>query len=133
MKIINSHSETVVCPPEEELEVIRHSAAHIMAQAIQHLWPEADFAFGPATDKGFYYDVDLGDTKLTDEDLQRIEDEMRKIVKENLPFKSFILPREQSINSSTSMTSTRTKRSASSSRATTSTCARVPTSPTLRP
>ena len=58
MKIINSHSETVVCPPEEELEVIRHSAAHIMAQAIQHLWPEADFAFGPATDKGFYYDVD---------------------------------------------------------------------------
>ena len=94
MKIINSHSETVVCPPEEELEVIRHSAAHIMAQAIQHLWPEADFAFGPATDKGFYYDVDLGDTKLTDEDLQRIEDEMRKIVKENLPFKSFILPRE---------------------------------------
>jgi threonyl-tRNA synthetase len=82
MKIINSHSETVVCPPEEELEVIRHSAAHIMAQAIQHLWPEADFAFGPATDKGFYYDVDLGETKLTDEDLQRIEDEMRKIVKE---------------------------------------------------
>ena len=63
MKIINSHSETVVCPPEEELEVIRHSAAHIMAQAIQHLWPEADFAFGPATDKGFYYDVDLGETK----------------------------------------------------------------------
>ncbi len=89
MKIINSHSETVVCPPEEELEVIRHSAAHIMAQAIQRLWPEADFAFGPATDKGFYYDVDLGETKLTDEDLQRIEDEMRKIVKENLPFKSF--------------------------------------------
>ncbi len=95
MKIINSHSETVVCPPEEELEVIRHSAAHIMAQAIQHLWPEADFAFGPATDKGFYYDVDLGETKLTDEDLQRIEDEMRKIVKENLPFKSFRGRRDQ--------------------------------------
>ena len=95
MKIINSHSETVVCPPEEELEVIRHSAAHIMAQAIQRLWPEADFAFGPATDKGFYYDVDLGETKLTDEDLQRIEDEMRKIVKENLPFKSFILPHDE--------------------------------------
>ena len=68
MKIINSHSETVVCPPEEELEVIRHSAAHIMAQAIQRLWPEADFAFGPATDKGFYYDVDLGETKLTGRD-----------------------------------------------------------------
>ena len=130
MKIINSHSETVVCPPEEELEVIRHSAAHIMAQAIQHLWPEADFAFGPATDKGFYYDVDLGETKLTDEDLQRIEDEMRKIVKENLPFKSF---GTQSINSSTSMTSTRTKRSASSSRATTSTCAPARISPTPRP
>ncbi len=95
MKIINSHGEAVVCPPEEELEVIRHSAAHIMAQAIQHLWPEADFAFGPATDKGFYYDVDLGDVKLTDEDLKKIEDEMRKIVKANLPFKSFILPRDE--------------------------------------
>ena len=54
--------------------------------------PEADFAFGPATENGFYYDVDLGDTKLTDEDLANIEKEMRKITKENLAIKPFILP-----------------------------------------
>lgn len=95
MKIIDSHGTVSVCPPEEELHVLRHSAAHIMAQAIQRLWPEADFAFGPATDKGFYYDVDLGNVKLTDEDLVKIEDEMKKITKENLPFKVFILPREE--------------------------------------
>ena len=80
-----------------EAEVIRHTAAHVMAQAIKRLYPHADFGYGPATEKGFFYDVDLGDTKLTDEDLQRIEDEMRKIVKENLPIKPFILPREEAI------------------------------------
>ncbi|MEE0840929.1 MAG: threonine--tRNA ligase, partial [Acutalibacteraceae bacterium] len=46
---------------EEQLHILRHSAAHIMAQAIKRLYPQADFAYGPATDKGFYYDVDLGD------------------------------------------------------------------------
>ena len=55
------------------------------------------FAFGPATENGFYYDVDLGDTKLTDEDLANIEKEMRKIVKENLPIKPFILPRAEAV------------------------------------
>ncbi|MBQ9067365.1 MAG: threonine--tRNA ligase, partial [Clostridia bacterium] len=95
MKIIDSHGQTSVCPEEEELHVLRHSAAHIMAQAISRLWPEADFGFGPATDKGFYYDVDLGDVKLTEEDLAKIEAEMKKITKENLPFKSFILPRDE--------------------------------------
>ena len=82
------------CPKEEELHVIRHSAAHIMAQAIKRLFPEADFAYGPATQNGFYYDVDLGDRKLTNEDLEAIEKEMKKICKENLPFKACILPRE---------------------------------------
>lgn len=95
MKMINSHGEVSNCPKEQELEVLRHSAAHIMAQAIERLWPEADFAFGPATDHGFYYDVDLGDVKLTDEDLEKIEKEMKKITKENLPFKPFILSREE--------------------------------------
>ena len=47
------------CPQDQELHVIRHTAAHIMAQAIKRLYPEADFAFGPATENGFYYDVDL--------------------------------------------------------------------------
>ena len=81
----------------EELSVIRHSAAHIMAQAIKRLFPHAIFAYGPATEKGFYYDVDLGDTKLTDADLDSIEKEMKKITKENLPIKAFTLPRDEAI------------------------------------
>lgn len=97
MKIIYSDGTVAECPQEEAQHVIRHSAAHIMAQAIQNLYPHADFAYGPATEKGFYYDVDLGDTKLTDEDLAAIEKEMRKIVKANLPIKPFILPRAEAI------------------------------------
>ena len=98
MKIILNDGSVRECEnKEEELHVLRHSAAHIMAQAIKRLFPEAMFAYGPATDKGFYYDVDLGDRKLTDEDLAAIEAEMKKIVKENLPIKPFILSREDSI------------------------------------
>ena len=95
MKIIYKDGTVGECPQEEELHVIRHTAAHIMAQAIMHLYPHADFAFGPATQNGFYYDVDLGDTKLTNEDLEAIEKEMKKICKANLPIKSFVLPREE--------------------------------------
>ena len=97
MKVIYSNGTVGECAPEEELHVLRHTAAHIMAQAIKRLWPEAKFAYGPATDKGFYYDVDLGEIKLTDEDLQKIEAEMKKITKENLPLKSYILPRDEAI------------------------------------
>lgn len=97
MKIIYKDGTVAECPEELELEVLRHSAAHIMAQAIKRLFPEADFGYGPATEKGFYYDVDLGDRKLTDEDLARIENEMRKIVKENIPIKPSILPREEAV------------------------------------
>ena len=86
MKIIYKDGHVDECPQDQELHVIRHTAAHIMAQAIKRLYPEADFAFGPATENGFYYDVDLGDTKLTDDDLANIEKEMRKICKENLVF-----------------------------------------------
>ncbi len=97
MKIIYKDGTVGECPQEEVTHVLRHSAAHIMAQAIKRLYPEADFAYGPATEKGFYYDVDLGDRKLTDEDLANIEAEMKKIIKENLPFKSFILPRDEAL------------------------------------
>ncbi len=97
MKIIYRDGVVAECPEELEQEVIRHSAAHIMAQAIKRLYPHADFGYGPATEKGFYYDVDLGNTKLSDEDLVAIENEMKKIVKENLPIKPFILPREEAI------------------------------------
>ena len=97
MKIIYKDGTVGECPQEEELHVIRHTAAHIMAQAIQHLYPQAKFAFGPATQNGFYYDVDLGDVKLTNEDLEAIEKEMKKIVKQNLPIRSFVLPRDEAI------------------------------------
>ena len=81
----------------EELHIIRHTAAHIMAQAIKRLYPEAIFAYGPATEKGFYYDVDLGEKKLNDSDLEAIEKEMKKITKENLPIKAYSLPRDEAI------------------------------------
>ena len=61
-----------------------HTCSHVMAQAVKRLWPEVKLAIGPAIENGFYYDVDLGDTKLTDDDLANIEKEMRKICKENL-------------------------------------------------
>ncbi len=98
MKVIyNNGTVGEITDKAEELHVIRHTAAHIMAQAIKRLFPEADFAYGPANEKGFYYDVDLGDTKLTDDDLARIEAEMKKIAKENLPIKAFALPREEAV------------------------------------
>ena len=97
MKIIYKDGHVDECPQDQELHVIRHTAAHVMAQAIKRLYPEADFAFGPATENGFYYDVDLGDTKLTDEDLANIEKEMHKITKENLAIKPFILPRAEAV------------------------------------
>lgn len=97
MKIIYKDGTVAECPQEQELQVIRHTAAHVMAQAIKRLYPQADFGYGPATEKGFFYDVDLGDVKLTDEDLTVIEKEMQKIVKENLPIKPFILPRAEAI------------------------------------
>ncbi len=98
MKVIyNNGTVGELTDKNEELHVLRHTAAHIMAQAIKRLYPEADFAYGPANEKGFYYDVDLGETKLTDEDLAKIEAEMKKIVKENLPIKPFTLPREEAI------------------------------------
>lgn len=97
MKIIYSSGKVEECPKDEELHVLRHSAAHIMAQAIKRLYPDAHFAYGPATDTGFYYDVDLGDAKLSEEDLQAIEAEMKKIVKENIPFRPYILSREDAV------------------------------------
>ena len=97
MKVIYNNGTVDQCPEESELEVLRHSAAHIMAQAVKRLYPQAKFAYGPATEKGFYYDVDLGDVKLIDSDLAAIEDEMRKIVKENLPIKPIILPRDEAV------------------------------------
>ena len=97
MKVLYNDGHVDECPADEVTHVVRHSAAHIMAQAIKRLYPEADFAYGPATEGGFYYDVDLGDKTLSEDDLPAIEDEMCRIVKENLKFSVFELPREEAI------------------------------------
>jgi len=99
MKIIDHDGKIVESTFEEELgrNSLRHTASHILAQAVKRLYPDAHFAYGPATEKGFYYDVDLGDKKLSDEDLPAIEAEMAKIVKENLPIKPFVLSREEAV------------------------------------
>ncbi len=104
MKIIYKDGTVAECPAEEAQHVLRHTAAHIMAQAIQHLYPDADFAYGPATEKGFYYDVDFGDKKLTDEDLEAIEKEMKKIVKANLPSSPSSCPGTRPSSSCTTVT-----------------------------
>ena len=83
--------------PAEELEVIRHDAAHLLAQALKRLYPHAQLAYGPATENGFYYDVDLGDTKVNEDDFPAIEAEMKKITKENLKIETFELPRDEAI------------------------------------
>ena len=97
MKVIYANGTVGECAPEEELHILRHTAAHIMAQAIKRLWPDADFAYGPANEKGFYYDVDLGDKMITEDDLAKIEAEMKRICKENIPIRPSILPREEAI------------------------------------
>lgn len=66
----------------EKLNVLNHSCAHLLAQAVKHLYPEAKFWVGPVIEEGFYYDIDLGDKTLTDEDLPKIEKEMKKISKD---------------------------------------------------
>ena len=97
MKALFNDGHAADCPKELENEVLRHSTAHIMAQAVKRLYPDAHFAYGPATENGFYYDIDLGDRTLGDEDLRAIEAEMKKITKENLPFKVYSLPREEAV------------------------------------
>ena len=67
---------------DEKLSVKNHSCAHLMAQAVKHLYPEAKFWVGPVIEEGFYYDIDLGDNTLTEEDLPKIEKEMKKIAKD---------------------------------------------------
>ncbi len=66
---------------DENLHVLNHSCAHMMAQAVKHLYPNAKFWVGPVVDEGFYYDMDLGDAVLNDEDIEKIEKEMKKIAK----------------------------------------------------
>ena len=81
----------------DELHEMRHSLAHIMAQAVQHLWPQAKFGVGPAIDDGFYYDIDLGGATISEDDFPKIEKEMKKIIAANYPFERRDVPIEDAI------------------------------------
>jgi threonyl-tRNA synthetase len=81
----------------DQLYAMRHSLAHILAAAVQHLWPEAKFGVGPAVEHGFYYDIDLGKTKISEENFPKIEAEMSKIIKENQTFERFEKPVDEAI------------------------------------
>lgn len=81
----------------DELHKMRHSLAHIMAQAVQHLWPQAKFGVGPAIDDGFYYDIDLGGATISEDDFPKIEKEMKKIIAANYPFERRDVPIEDAI------------------------------------
>ena len=96
--VINEDVTLQICTfdDEEGKRAFRHTASHIMAQAIKRLYPETKLAIGPAIADGFYYDFDRP-TPFTNEELELIEKEMKKIVKENLPLEKFELPREEAI------------------------------------
>lgn len=74
---------------QDHLHAMRHSLAHIMATAVTKLWPEAKLGVGPVVDNGFYYDIDLGETKISEDDFKRIEEAMRKVINENQQFERF--------------------------------------------
>jgi threonyl-tRNA synthetase len=77
---------------------MRHSSAHILATAVQHLWPEAKFGVGPVVEHGFYYDIDLGpDTKLSEDDFERLEAEMKAVISANAAFERFEMPVDEAI------------------------------------
>lgn len=81
---------------EKALSVLRHTASHVMAQAVKRLYPTVKLAIGPSVADGFYYDMDF-ETPLTSDDFEKIEAEMKKIIKENLEIVRFTKPREEAI------------------------------------
>ena len=83
---------------DEKLNVLNHSCAHLMAHAIKHLYPNAKYWVGPVIESGFYYDIDLGDVTLTDEDLPKIEKEMKKIAKSDKLIKRIELSKKEALD-----------------------------------
>lgn len=83
---------------QDQLHPMRHSLAHIMATAVTTLWPHARLGVGPVVENGFYYDIDLGDTKLSEADFKRIEETMRQVINRDEPFERFELPVDDAIN-----------------------------------
>lgn len=82
---------------DEQLHAMRHSLAHITAAAVQHLWPGAKFGVGPVVENGFYYDIDLGEQKISEDDFSKIEKEMRKIINQGQDFERFTKPIDEAI------------------------------------
>ena len=93
-KYVNKNNE--VYEADMDLNVLRHTASHIMAQAIKRLFPNAKLAIGPFIENGFYYDIDV-EPKIVEADLEKIEAEMKKIIKENLRVEAFTLPRQEAV------------------------------------
>ena len=82
---------------DERLNMLNHSCAHLLAHAVKHIYPQAKFWVGPVIDEGFYYDIDLGDISLTEEDLPKIEKEMKKISKDNKLIKRIELSKDEAL------------------------------------
>lgn len=82
---------------DEQLHAMRHSLAHITAAAVQRLWPEAKFGVGPVVDNGFYYDIDLGEKKISEANFGKIEKAMRGIIEYGDDFERFEMPIDQAI------------------------------------
>ena len=82
----------------DNLEKMRHTLSHILAAAVQELYPTATFGIGPAIDTGFYYDIDFGKTKISDADLEKIEKKMRGIVSRKLPMEKRVVPKMEALN-----------------------------------
>ncbi len=83
---------------EDNLIAMRHTLAHITASAVRSIWPEAKFGVGPTVDNGFYYDIDLGDTKISEDDFSRIEEKMKQIVSEDQQMERSDMPIDDAIN-----------------------------------
>ena len=83
---------------KEQLHAMRHSLAHITAAAVQRLWPEAKFGVGPVVENGFYYDIDLGERKISDQQFAKIEKEMRKLIEYGDDFERFTMPIDEAID-----------------------------------
>ena len=82
---------------DERLNMLNHSCAHLLAHAVKHIYPQAKFWVGPVIDEGFYYDIDLGEISLTEEDLPKIEREMKKISKDSKLIKRIELSKDEAL------------------------------------
>lgn len=96
---INKEGEISIIMPEDKdgFAIMNHSCSHLMAQAIKHLYPKALFGFGPSIEEGFYYDIDFGDEVISDASFKAIEEEMKKLSKENIPFKREDVSEEEAL------------------------------------